>query len=416
MSINHVRRRFALAGIVAAIGIAPTPVHADGARVGIWGPAVVKDIAVVNGAAETFTNQTIRNVVYASAGGTAPRVRVSNWGGDSPLTVGYVDLAEQSLGGIAVSGSHHRLTFGGAGTVTIPAHGEVFSDPAVMTIVAGENLLISVYVPGTKVVPTYHPISRMNTYVSNAGNFAADDASTNYPGRSYSWYFLSGLDVVSPTAGGTVVAFGDSLTDGVASTTLTNRRYPDYLARRLWNETGGAPAVGIVNTGLAGNAMEHESTTGAHEADRPKGVNRFAHDALGFPGVKAVILFEGINDITYDTPAGGTPVTSWTLRADDQALITQAHNAGVKVYGATLTPFKGFVSYTAAREATRQALNTWIRTSGAFDGVIDFDAAVRDPSDPSSINSVYAHTDHLHFNDDGDKALADAIDLAMIAS
>jgi lysophospholipase L1-like esterase len=363
MAIHQVRRWLALAGTVAAIGIAPAPAHAAGVRVGIWGPAVVKDIAVVNGAVETFTNQTIRNVVYASAGGTAPRVRVSNRGGDSSLTVGYVDLAEQSLGGIAVSGSHHRLTFGGAGTVTIPAHGEVFSDPADMTIVAGKSLLISVYVPGTKVVPTYHPTARMRTYVSRAGNFAADDASTNYPSSTYSWYFLSGLDVVSPTAGGTVVAFGDSITDGVASSMLTNCRYPDYLARRLWNETGGAPAVGIVNTGLAGNAMEHENTTGVHETAGPKGVNRFAHDALGFPGVKAVILFEGINDITYDTPAGGTPVTSWTLRADDQTLITQAHNAGVKVYGATLTPFKGFAHYTDAREATRQALNAWIRTA-----------------------------------------------------
>ena len=407
---TSLRRWLVLAGIVAAIGIAPAPAHADGARVGIWGPAVVRDLT------RTFTNQTIRNVVYASAGGTAPRVRVSNWGGDRPLTVGQVDLAEQSLGGVAVSGSHHRLTFGGAGTVTIPAHGEVFSDPAGMTVVAGENLLISVYVPGTKVVPTYHPISRMNTYVSNAGNFAADDASTNYPGRGYSWYFLSGLDVVSPTAGGTVVAFGDSITDGAASSALTNRRYPDYLARRLWNDTGGAPAVGVVNAGLSGNAMEHESTAGDHAAYGPKGLTRFAHDALGFPGVTAVILFEGINDITYDTPAGGTPVTSYTLREDDKTLIRQAHDVGVRVYGATLTPFEGSPSYTDAREATRQALNTWIRTGGAFDGVIDFDAAVRDPGDPSAIKPAYAHTDHLHLNDDGDKALADIIDLAMIAT
>jgi lysophospholipase L1-like esterase len=392
-------------GLVAAVGLVIEPggdALAAGARVGIWGPSV-------NSGGTSFTNQTIRHVVYASSGGTAPRVRLSNLRGTSPLVIGHVDLAEQSLGGITKPGTHHRLTFGGAGTVTIPAGQERFSDAADMTVIAGQNLLISVYVPGTTGQSTHHPDSLMTTYLSNAGNFAADDASTNYPGRLNGWHFLSGLDVVSASATGTIVAFGDSITDGYSSTPLTNRRYPDYLARRLWTESGGAPPLGVVNAGLSRNSVLRDGgpTSGL------SALNRFAHDALSHPGVTRVILLEGINDIT--TPSN-PPVTSWDLRAAYQTLIDTAHASGVQIYGGTILPFGGSTPYTTAREATRQALNNWIRTSGAFDGVVDYDAALRDPSNPSAMLTAYAHTDWLHPNDAGMQRMAEEVDLAMITS
>lgn len=377
-----------------------TPAVAAGTRVGIWAPAV-------NGGGESFTNQTIRQVVYASSGGTAPRVRLSNLRGTTPLIIGYVDLARQELGGIAKTGSHHRMTFGGLGTATIPAGQELISDPTDMIVATGENLLISVYLPGTTGPSTYHPAAYYNTYLSNAGNFAADDASTNYPLRRTSWYFLSGLDVVSHTATGTLVTFGDSITDGFASTALTNRRYPDYLARRLVAQSSGAPQLGVVNSGIAGNAV-------LRDGDAKSGLSalkRFEHDALNHPNVKAIIFLEGINDITNANPA----VTSWDLTAAYQTLINQAHAAGVEIYGATVLPFAGSTPYNDVREATRQALNTWIRTSGAFDGIFDFDAALRDPNNPTALLPAYAHTDKLHPNDAGMNALANAVDLTILA-
>jgi lysophospholipase L1-like esterase len=376
------------------------PAVEAGTRVGIWAPAV-------NGGGESFTNQTIRQVVYASIGGTAPRVRLSNLRGTTPLIIGYVDLAAQDLGGVAITGSHHRMTFGGFDTVTVPAGQECISDPTDMVVTAGENLLISVYLPGTTGPSTYHPLALRNTYLSNAGNFAADDASKNYPLRRTAWYFLSGLDVVSDTATGTLVAFGDSITDGFASTALTNRRYPDYLARRLITQSGGAPQFGVVNAGIAGNAV-------LRDGDAKSGLSalkRFEHDALNHPNVKAVIFLEGINDITNANP----PVTPSDLTAAYQTLINKAHAAGVKIYGATVLPFAGSTPYTNAREATRQTLNTWIRTSGAFNGVIDFDAAVRDPDNPAALLPAYASTDKLHPNDAGMKALANAVDLTILA-
>lgn len=391
--------------LLAVAGLAAEPgggALAAGTRAGIWGPAV-------NAGGPSFTNQTIRHVVYASSGGTAPRVRVSNLRGTSPLLIGHVDLAEQSLGGIAKSGTHHRLTFGGSGTVTVPAGQERLSDPAGMTVTTGQNLLVSVYLPGTTGPSTHHPHSLVSTYLSGPGNFAADDASTNYPLRSNSWFFLSGLDVVSASATGTIVAFGDSITDGYSSTPLTNRRYPDYLARRLWTASSGAPPLGVVNAGLAQNlVLKDGGPMGGLSA-----VNRFASDALSHPGVKGVIVLEGINDIIS---TNNPPVTSWDLRKGLQQLVDKAHAAGVEVYGGTILPFGGSSSHTPAREATRQALNTWIRTSGAFDGVVDFDAALRDPANPSAMLPAYAHTDKLHPTDAGMQAMAGAVDLSMITS
>ncbi|MFG3558614.1 SGNH/GDSL hydrolase family protein [Micromonospora sp. NPDC047557] len=396
--------RVLLALILAVALPAATPPTTDDpsppafrAQVGIWAPAV-------EASGESFSNQTIRHVVYASSGGTLPRVRVSNLRGTTALAVGHVDLAEQSVGGVAKTGSHQRLTFGGSGTVTIPAGQELISDPADMTVVSGQNLLISIYLPGTTGPSTVHPAALMNTYVSVAGNHAADDSSADFSTpRRWSWFFLSGLDVVSSTASGTVVAFGDSITDGYSSSQLSNRRYPDYLARRLAAQPGG-PKLGVVNAGLAGNMVlrDRSPTSGGRSA-----LNRFDHDALDQPNVRSVILLEGVNDLTADTTAA-------QLQEGYQQLVDKAHARGVSVYGGTILPFGGSTFHNAAREAVRQEVNAWIRNGGAFDGVIDFDAALRDPADGSRLLPAYAHTDNLHLTDAGMSALAESVDLSMI--
>ncbi|GAA1639833.1 GDSL-type esterase/lipase family protein [Actinoplanes couchii] len=373
-------------------------------RVAVWGPAV----EVAPAATGTFDDVTIRHVVYASGGGTRPRVRVSNLHGTTPLAVGHVDLAEQSLGGVAVPGSHHRLTFGGLGSVTVPAGTELFSDPADMTITAGSNLLISIYLPEDTGPATAHRAGLTRTYVSTAGDHAADDGSENYPHLKYqaSWYFLSGLDLLSPVATGTVVAFGDSITDGYGSTALTNRRYPDYLARRIAAARGGANRT-VVNAGMANNRVLRDVGDGA--AGGRSALSRFGHDALGFENVRAVILLEGVNDIMDD-------VTAAQLQEGYRQLVATAHERGVPVYGATILPFGGSKAYNARREAVRQQVNTGIRAGNVFDGYFDFDAKVCDPADRTRLRADYALDDKLHLTDAGMSALADAVDLRVIGA
>ncbi|SDT20957.1 SGNH/GDSL hydrolase family protein [Actinoplanes derwentensis] len=371
-------------------------------RAGVWAPAV----EAMPADAGVVSDVTIRHVVYASAGGSAPRVRVSNLYGTAPLVVGHVDLAEQSLGGVAKTGSHHRLTFGGADTVTVPAGAERFSDPAVMTVTAGQNLLISVYVRENPGVVTAHRHALMNTYVSVPGDHADDDSSADFPGRRGSWYYLSGLDLLGPVAGGTIVAFGDSLTDGYSSTPLTNRRYPDYLARRLDAVRGGAKRT-VVNAGIASNRVLRDST--GSTGGGLSALNRFEHDALSHENVRSVIVFEGVNDITGDATAA-------QLQEGYQRLADLAHQRGVTVYGATILPFGGFAAHNPAREAVRQQVNDWIRAGNAFDGYFDFDAKVCDPADRTRLRADYAHSDSLHLTDAGMSALADTVDLFALGT
>jgi lysophospholipase L1-like esterase len=227
-------------------------------------------------------------------------------------------------------------------------------------------------------------------------------------GTTPSWFLLSGVDVAATDAVGTVVAFGDSITDGSRSTADTNNRWPDHLARRLLS----APQplkFGVLNAGIGGNRVLDEGAYGA-------GINalgRFEHDVLGHAGVTHVIILEGINDI-------GNARQNTTPSADDviaghKQLIARAHAHGLKIFGATLTPFWGAPYYTEIGERKRQAVNEWIRASKAYDGVVDFDRAVRDPGDPKKIQAAFDPCDHLHFNDAGYRAMADAIDLALFA-
>ena len=355
-----------------------------------------------------FTNQTLRQIVRASIGGSRVRVVLSNAFGTAPLTIGAAHIAVREKDDAIQASSGRALTFSGRPSVTIPAMGIVYSDPVALTVSPLTDLAIDIYLPGTTNVTsplTMHTSSFQSTYISETGNHAgAPKLPTVATLRS--WFLLSRVEVDAADAGGVIVPFGDSITDGAASTPETNSRWPDVLARRLL--ASPTPVrMGVVNAGIGGNRVLSEGTYGS-------GINalaRFEIDALSHPGVTHVIVMEGINDIG-NARQNSTP-TAEDLIAAHKQLITRAHARGVKIFGATLTPFWGAGYYTEAGEAKRQALNEWIRTSKAYDGVIDFDKATSDPSDPKKLLAAYDSCDHLHPSDAGYKAMADAIDLSL---
>ncbi|WP_435176529.1 SGNH/GDSL hydrolase family protein [Actinacidiphila sp. bgisy145] len=372
-------------------------------RVGAWESAM-------SAGGPSFRRQTVRMVVHTSVGGSGLRIKVSDLRSGRPLTVGAADVAEQYDGGRAVAGSHHRVTFGGSRSTTVAAGGERYSDVIPMRVNADQNLLVSLYLPGPTGPSTFHREAYETTYVSTDGvDHAADDSAAGYARTRGSWYYLSGLDVVSPTAHATVVAFGDSITDGYHSTAGANRRWPDQLARRLSSAPGGQ-RLGVTDAGIAGNRL----LSVAPQIYRgPSGVQRFDHDALGVPGVKDVIVLEGVNDLSNDINSTGGPLTARDLIDGYRTLIASGHAAGVRMIGATILPYS---KLSPAMNAIREQVNRWIRTSGAFDAVADFDQALRDPSNPGALAPAYDSGDHLHPNDAGMLAMADAVDLSSLVS
>lgn len=369
-------------------------------RVGTW-------TAGLERSGPAFTNQSLRMVVHASVAGALVRVRVSNLYGTAPLSVGAVDVAVQSSNGSAVGGSHHPVTFGGSASATVTAGGDLVSDPIPMHVDADQDLLVSLYLPNATGASTFHQQASETTYLSTAGNHVADDSAANYPKTSGSWYFLAGVDVISPNAVGTVAAVGDSITDGVGSTPGTNRRWPDDLARRM-NSASGGTTRGVVNAGIGSNRVLTDVGT-----MNPSLLSRFGHDVLDQPNVKDVILLEGINDIGNNAGPNGGAVTAQDLESGYQTVINQAHAQGLKIYGATILPFQGASYYSTYGESVRESVNDWIRSSGAFDAVIDFDSVMRSSSNPLALNSAYDSGDHLHPNDTGYQAMANAIDLHL---
>lgn len=353
-----------------------------------------------------FNNQTLRQIVHTSIGGRRVRVVLSNAFGTSPLTIGAAHIAVRDKGAAIVPASDRALTFSGRPTMTIPAGAAMFSDPVDLTISSMSDLAIDLYVPGNTNAPspvTYFGGALQTSYVSETGNHAGTPA---FPvvATTPSWFLVSRVEVMAPQSVGVVVAVGDSITAGSRSTADTNNRYPNHLAQRL---LGGPSPMAVLNAGIGGNRVLSEGafTSGINV------VARFDRDVLEQTGVTHVIVLEGINDIgnARDNP---TP-TAEDLIAAHKQLIERAHTRGIRIFGATLTPFEGANYFTAAGEAKRQALNQWIRTSGAYDGVIDFDAATRDPGHAARFLPQYESGDHLHPSDAGYKAMADAIDLAL---
>jgi lysophospholipase L1-like esterase len=357
---------------------------------------------------------TLRQVVHTSLAGPLVRIELTNALGTDPLTLGPIHIALADPKGGATSGdislfTANALTFGGSsGTITIPAGGEAISDPVALTLPAGADLVITMLVPQQPVsVITGHPDAYQSAFF--APGDLVSQRSLPAPTTVSHWYFLKSVDVQTPAETGTVVAFGDSITDGYASTPNTNRRWPDDLARRL-QAAKPTSGLAIANEGISGNRILHDQRG-------PSALARFDREVIQVPGVRSVILLEGINDIGvgYSPNDPHDVVTAADLEAGLTQLAAQAHARNIKVIGATLTPYMGARYSSPAGEQVREALNDWIRTAPVFDGVIDFDKATRSPANPEVFEPAYDHGDHLHPSDAGMKAMADAIDLRLFA-
>lgn len=355
-----------------------------------------------------FTRQTLRMIVRTSIGGNRIRVRLSNEMGGTPLAIGAAQVALRGSHQAVVAGSSHALTFGGRSAVTIGAGMAALSDPLFFQVAPFSDLAISLYFPGAVSATTMHRDSWQTNYLSSEGNFAANNTFTVT--RSFpSWPFLSEVDVDGGAS--CVVAVGDSLTDGLGSTINQNRRWPDYLARRLRSEAGAAGSIAVVNRGIAGNRLllEHPNAMLAGQDL----LERFERDVLATPGVRAVIVGIGINDIVY-APNSALNRMGGDLVAGYRQLIARTRARGLPILGATLPPMEGFVYYTAAREAVRQQVNGWLRWSREFDTLIDWDMVLRDPLNPARLRAGYNSRDWLHPNDAGYEALAAAVPLGAL--
>lgn len=364
-------------------------------------------------AAAGFDNQTVRNIVFTSTGGDAVRLVLTNVFGTTPLQVGDVTVAVAGTGAAVAPGTVHQVTVGGSTSFEIPPGAQVLSDPVAMPVPSLQDLAVSVYLPGQTGAATIHSDAQQVNWVSGTGDHAADTGAGGFTTQTQSWFYVSALIVSSPRTAGTVVAFGDSITDGFRSTVGANARWPNDLARRL--DALGGLTMSVADQGISGNRVLNDALCCGVNAEA-----RFDRDALDQPGVRDIIVLEGINDFGFSAVPPNpvidpvTDVSAAQVIAGYEQLIAQAHARGLKIFGATLLPFKGAGYYTAAGETKREAVNTWIRTSGAFDGVIDFDKLMGDPADPETLNPAWDSGDHLHPNDAGYQAMADAVSLKML--
>ena len=357
-------------------------------------------------------------IVHTSIGGNRVRITLSNAYGGSPLLIGAAHIARRGKDSAIVSGSDHALTFSGKPSFSIPIGAIVISDPANLEVPQAGDLAISIFVPGDTGPATLHSVGLHTTYISKEGDATGApemaDAAT-----SQSFFWLSSVEVAAAANVAAVVTFGDSITDGTRSTPNTNSSWPSFLAARLLSNRATAH-IAVLNEGISGNRILRDGIG-------PAGLARFGRDVLTQPGVKWVTILQGINDIGAgigeafvfgprpNAPPGENPTPDDLIGAYRQ-MIERAHTHGIKVIGCTLLPFEGAAYYSDNGNATRQAVNQWIRTGGAFDAVIDFDAVIRSPKNPNAFRPEFDSGDHLHPNDAGYKAMADAVDLSAFGS
>lgn len=358
-----------------------------------------------------FQDQTIRQIVRSTLGGGAIRLRLSNAYGRTAASIGAVHVALRAKGSEIVPGSDRTATFSGRPSVTIPPDAPVLSDPIQLNVPAGGDLAISIYLPKATAAAGIHYAALQTSFIGKGDQTAA----ASLPGGDTitSWVFLGGVDVLAPQAAFAIVAIGDSITDGARSTVDENRRWPDVLASRLRAQ---GQKAGVVDAGIGGNRILHDASGSVRFG--VSALARFERDALAQPGVRYIIVLEGINDLGH--PGSSAP-ESETVTADDliagmKQMIERAHERGIKIIGGTIAPFEGTVFkgyFTPEKEQKRKAVNQWIRTGRAFDGVIDFDQAVRDPKNPDRILAEYDSGDHLHPGDAGYRAMGNAVDLKL---
>ncbi|WP_378732101.1 SGNH/GDSL hydrolase family protein [Nocardia brasiliensis] len=378
----------------------------------VWVTAQQRPVAAsaAEWAISGFTNQTVRQVVRVGGRGEKIRVRLSNVYGQVPLEVTGATIA-RSAGGAAVHPDTVRpLMIGLRPGFQIAPGGEAATDPVLLPVAPQESLTVTLYLARPTGPATHHAQALATSYRAD-GDHRADPAADAFTELSRSWYYLAGIDAAGPPRPDAVVAFGDSITDGYASTVDMNSRYPDRLAEKLAAHGLSRP---VLNAGISGNRVTVDSTLLGDGA-----VSRFRRDVLAQPGVGTVLVLAGINDIGMSDSADPIAAPRTTVTADRlidgyRELIRQSRAAGVRIVGATLLPFEGSPYYTAEREQTRQTVNAWIRTSGAYDAVIDFDAAMSDPGNPRMLNPAYDSGDHLHPGDAGYRAMADAIDAGVL--
>ncbi|MGD1105890.1 MAG: SGNH/GDSL hydrolase family protein [Terracidiphilus sp.] len=360
-----------------------------------------------------FSGVTLREIVHNSVGGAEIRVRFTNAYGTDQLTISNAHVT-LSAGNAAIQpGIDHAITFGGATSVNIPPGAELFSDPVALAVQPLSDLAISFYLP-TQVMraETYHSSAAQDNFITNGDMSTAPDL----PGATkiFSWYFLDGIDVQAVADSRAIVTFGDSITDGALSTRNANHRWPDILAARL-NQDPNLSHVSVLNEGIGGNCVLNE--TNGNKAYGPSALSRLDRDVLSQSGVGYVIVLEGINDIgrLAHLQAPWDDITAAQLEMGLKQIADAAHEHGIKAIGATLTPYGGAVYYSDKGEQVREAVNDWIRNSGTFDGVADFDKATQDPANPTHFNPAYDSGDHLHPGDAGYKAMGGAIDLLLFA-
>lgn len=393
----------ALSAILLTTSVIATESRDDTHWVGTWSasPQGVEAPIQING-------QTVRQIVHVSLGGERVRVRFSNAYGTSGLVIGSAHVALSAGGASIFSNTDRALKFNGSSTITIPAGALVVSDPVTLYVPALGDLSISLYLPENVAATTQHSVGLQTTYISASGDFtgAAIEPATT----TQSYCFLTGVEVSASNRARAIVTLGDSVTDGFGSTPDTNQRWPNLLAERLQSE-GATSRLTVLNAGVSGNRVLHDfvGTSALARLDR---------DVLVQTGVKYVIVGDGNNDFLIPGLIGNPSevVTAAQVIQGHRQMIDRAHALGLRIYGSTLTPVEGYPFpgfWTLDLEAKRQAVNQWIRTSRAYDAVIDFDKLLRDPSHTSRLQPAYDSGDHLHPNDGGYKAMADAIDLSL---
>jgi lysophospholipase L1-like esterase len=353
--------------------------------------------------ARGFHNQTVRMAARVSIGGHRLRVKIANAFGSAPLVVGAAHIAVRGKESEIVAGTDHALSFAGKPGCTIGPGIVEISDPVDMTVAPLATLSVSLYFPEDTGAPTGHATALHYTYIKEGDATAA--ASLPDAQRTEQYYWLAGIDVMAPAEAATVVAFGDSITDGARSVTETDHSWPALLGARLAANKATAN-IGVANLGIGGNRVLRD-VSGA------SALARFDRDVLSQSGVKWVMVLEGINDIGHGAVAPAEAVTAEELIAGHKAIVEMAHAHGIQAIGCTLTPYEGANYARETGEAIREALNTWIRTSGVYDAVVDFDAATRDASNPKHIRAEFDPGDHLHPNNAGYEAMANAVNLAI---
>ena len=371
---------------------------AAAAWTGTWATAPVRA-----NEGQSFQNDTLREVVHVSIGGTHVRVRFTNRFGDAPVVIGKAAIGIERDGAAEASGTEHRLTFMGKESIVIPPHADVYSDSVALAVPARSNVLVDLFLPGPTAPATEHSLAYQTNYYA-LGNHAGQTGAAGFTHTFESWYFLASVDVSGSGARGALVALGDSITDGAGGKKNANDRWPDFLAGRII-ALPPAQQLGVLNEGISGNRILLD-----HPFFGAGALARLDADVLSQSGARDVMVMLGINDIQQD-PHQYDPIA---IEQGLQQIAAQAHARGLRVIGCTITPYQGWFTYDERGEATRLAVNGFIRHGGIFDAVADFDAVVRDPQNPHRLRPAYDSGDHLHPNAAGHKAMAGAVELQSL--